>query len=176
MGPGLLLSEGDDWKLQRRTIAPALAPRMIPLLARHIAGAAAEAVADLRARVPGRPIDLLAAMQSLALEIAGRSMFSMEMREHGPEMRARLMRFGSNVMRVRISSTCCSPSIPTPRDFARWRFRAGWMRLVERMMQARLRPPHVDAARDLFDLLIAARDPETGAGFTRDSCATKSPR
>ena len=40
-GTGLLLSEGDDWKLQRRTIAPALAPRVVPLLARHIAAAAA---------------------------------------------------------------------------------------------------------------------------------------
>ena len=36
-GEGLLLSEGDDWKLQRRTVAPALAPRVMPMLARHIA-------------------------------------------------------------------------------------------------------------------------------------------
>src|SRR5579875_1735445 len=35
-GYGLLLSEGDDWRLQRRTIAPALAPRIMPMLARHI--------------------------------------------------------------------------------------------------------------------------------------------
>ena len=30
-GQGLLLAEGDNWKLQRRTVAPALAPRTIPL-------------------------------------------------------------------------------------------------------------------------------------------------
>ena len=32
-GNGLLLSEGEDWRHQRRTIAPALAPRNMPMLA-----------------------------------------------------------------------------------------------------------------------------------------------
>lgn len=175
MGTGLLLSEGDDWRLQRRTIAPAFAPRVIPLLARHIAGAAAEAVAALHAQ-SRQPVDLLAAMQFLALEIAGRSMFSMEMREYGPEMRAQLMRFFERHAHPYLLDLLLPSSIPAPRDFARWRFQARWMRLVERMMQARLRAPHLDVPRDLFDLLIAARDPETGAGFTqgqlRDQVAT----
>ena len=36
IGNGLLLSDGEDWRHQRRTIAPALAPRTLPVLARHI--------------------------------------------------------------------------------------------------------------------------------------------
>jgi hypothetical protein len=32
-GNGLLLSEGEEWRHQRRTIAPALAPRVMPMLA-----------------------------------------------------------------------------------------------------------------------------------------------
>ena len=61
-------------------MAPALAPRVVPLLARHVAAAAPK-------RRPGwpaqrdAPVNLLAAMQLLALEIAGRSMFSIEMGE-----------------------------------------------------------------------------------------------
>src|SRR5262245_22001636 len=39
-GDGLLLSEGSNWRYQRRTIAPSLTPRLIPVLARHIAGVA----------------------------------------------------------------------------------------------------------------------------------------
>src|ERR1700753_1385281 len=31
---GLLLSEGEEWRHQRRTVAPALAPRVLPMLAR----------------------------------------------------------------------------------------------------------------------------------------------
>ena len=32
-GYGVLLSEGDSWRHQRRTIAPSMAPRVIPMLA-----------------------------------------------------------------------------------------------------------------------------------------------
>ena len=36
------------------------------------------------------------------------------------------------------------------------------------IMQARLAEPAADTPRDLFDLLLAARDPETGDGFSPD--------
>src|SRR5579871_3926742 len=75
IGQGLFLSDGEDWKRQRRTLAPAFAPRVIPVLARHVATSAAGAVARL-ARRTDAPVDLYAAIQLLALEIAARSMFS----------------------------------------------------------------------------------------------------
>src|SRR6185437_15146693 len=81
-GDGLLLSTGDAWKLQRRTIAPALAPRVIPLLSRHILASTEAALATL-----DHQVDMLAFMQTLALDIAGRSMFSLETRQHGAAMR-----------------------------------------------------------------------------------------
>src|SRR6516164_4036303 len=37
VGDGLLLSEGEDWRHQRRTMAPAMAPRVAPMMARHVA-------------------------------------------------------------------------------------------------------------------------------------------
>ena len=47
---------------------------------------------------------------------------------------------------------------------------------MDRIMQARLAAPPSEDARDLFDLLRAARDPETGRGFSppqlRDQLAT----
>src|SRR6202034_2139408 len=68
------------------------------------------------------------------------------------------------------------PSVPTLRDLRRRRFQARWMRLVEAIMHDRLREPQPETPRDLFDLLRAARDPETGAGFSpeqlRDQLAT----
>jgi cytochrome P450 len=166
-GDGLLLSTGDEWRLQRRTIAPALAPRTLPLLARHIVTAAQEAVAVLGAQT-NQPVDLLAAMQNLALDIAGRSMFSLETRQYGAAMRRMLTEFGIRHARLRLLDMVLPPSIPTWRDLGRWRFKRRWMALIDAIVEARLAAPASDTPRDLFDLLLAARDPETGAGFSRE--------
>ena len=63
----------------------------MPMLARHIASVTDEALARLAAQA-GQPIDLLATMQTLALDIAGRSMFSLEMDRYGAAMRRFLAR------------------------------------------------------------------------------------
>ena len=42
------------------------------------------------------------------------------------------------------------------------------MALIDRVIDERLASGEDNAARDLFDLLRAARDPETGAAFTRE--------
>ena len=175
IGNGLFLSAGEDWKHQRRTVAPAFAPRTIPVIARHVATATAEAVDSLAAEV-ARPIDLFAAMQYLALEIAGRSMFSLATRQHGAELRSRLMRYGRGLGRPYVLDLLLPLAIPSPRDLPRALFRPGWMRLIDRLIAERKRLPAEEAPRDLLDLLAAARDPETGATFSatqlRDQVAT----
>jgi cytochrome P450 len=174
-GQGLLLSEGEDWRHQRRTTAPALAPRNMPMLARHIVSCAQEAVASLAAQAGG-PVDLLAAVQNLALEIAGRSMFSLEMRQYGAAMRRLLTDYGRRYAQPHLLDMVLPPSIPTLRDLGRRRYQRVWMGLMEEIIRARLAAPASDTARDLFDLLIAAHDPETGERFTqaqlRDQVAT----
>jgi cytochrome P450 len=174
-GQGLLLSEGDDWKLQRRTVAPALTPRVMPMLARHIASATDAALARLTAQA-GQPIDLLATMQSLALDIAGRSMFSLEMDRYGSAMRRLLTEFAKKYAQPRMLDMLLPPTIPTPKDIGRAWFKRRWMGLMETILSARLATPEPETPRDLFDLLRAARDPESGAGFSpeqlRDQVAT----
>ncbi len=165
-GEGLLLSTGEAWRHQRRTIAPALAPRMLPLLTRHIVTASEETVACLEAQTD-QPVDLLAAMQSLALDIAGRSMFSLETRHYAAPMRAMLGDYAAYA-RPTLLDMLLPAAIVTPRDLARRRFQRRWMALIEAIMRARLAAPATSAPRDLFDLLRAARDPDTGAAFSHD--------
>jgi len=166
VGEGLILSEGEEWRHQRRTIAPALAPRIIPMLARHVASATAGTVARLTA-ADGQPVDLLAAMQMLALEIAARSMFSLEMQQYGAALRAMIARFGTRLGRPYFLDMMLPVGIPTLHDVARRKFRSDWIALMDEIIASRLRAPPSEGARDLFDVLLAARDPETGAAFSR---------
>jgi cytochrome P450 len=165
IGDGLFLSEGEDWRHQRRTIAPALAPRVMPLLARHVVGAARETIARLTNRTT-EPVDILATTQFLALEIAARSMFSLEMQQYGAALRRQIASYAQNLARPYLLDLMLPVTIPTLRDLARARFRAGWLRLIDEIMATRLSAPENDPPRDLFDLLRAARDPQTGAAFS----------
>jgi cytochrome P450 len=170
LGNGLLLSTGEDWRHQRRTLAPAFAPRTMPILAGHVARAAGAATASLRASC-ATPVDLLAAMQFLALEIAGASMFSLEMECYGADLRGLITGYAEHLGRPSLLDFLLPPSIPSPRDVQRWRFRRRWLGLVGRIIAARREQAEAGAPRDLFDLLSTARDPDSGALFPPDRLA-----
>src|SRR5215207_1630332 len=178
VGAGLLVSEGPDWRHQRRTLAPAFTPKAVSLLAPHMLGPTEEAIANLHA-ARGEPVNLFAAIQRLALEIAGRTMFSLEMREHSGVLRDLVGRYAVRLARPHLLDVLLPVGIPTPHDIARRFFGRGWMAYFEDLM-ARRRQAGASAGaaqpRDLFDLLMAARDPETGQGFSpaqlRDQAAT----
>jgi cytochrome P450 len=166
LGNGLLLSEGEDWKHQRRTVAPAFAPRTMPLLARHVA-TAAEAVVARLASEEGQ-IDLLAAMQGLALEIAGTSMFSLAMEQHRPALRDLIIRYSAGVGRPTPLDFLLPLAIPSPRDLLRRRVRRRWVRLIGRIIAERRDKASAAAPADLFDLLSTACDPESGVPLSAD--------
>jgi cytochrome P450 len=169
LGNGVLLSEGEDWRQQRRTLAPAFAPRTLAILARHMARAAAIAVADLKESEA--PIDLLAKMQFLALEIAGTSMFSIEMERYGAELRHLITSFTTKFGRPRLLDFVLPIAVPSPHDLPRRRFRRRWLDLIGRMIAARRQQGSAGAPRDLFDLMANAQDPESGDIFPPDRLA-----
>ena len=168
LGEGLLIAEGRAWKHQRRTLAPAFTPRAVATLVPHMIAATDETIAKLEAR-SSAPVDLREAMQRMTLEIAGRTMFSFGMDRHGAALRDFVMEYGERLARPHFLDLLLPLSWPSPQDFARARFRKRWTQFVgdadgraPRRRQERGAPP-----RDLFDLMDAARDPETGAGLHR---------
>jgi cytochrome P450 len=166
VGEGLLLSEGEAWRHQRRTVAPTLAPRVVPMLARHVASATTPVVTRLAAGEEGE-VDMLAAMQFLALEIAARSMFSLEMRQYGAAFRSMILNFGYRLARPSFFDMILPIGIPTLDDLRRRKFRSDWIQLMDEIIASRLGAPPSERPRDLFDVLLSARDPETGAAFSR---------
>ena len=167
LGEGLLIAEGRAWKHQRRTLAPAFTPRAVTTLIPHMIAVTDETIAKLRATC-GQPVDLREAMQRMALEIAGRTMFSFEMSRHGPTLRDFVMEYGARLARPHLLDLMLPQGWPSPQDFARARFRKRWTSFVAMLMAERRAAGKNEGAppRDLFDLMVAARDPETGDAFT----------
>jgi cytochrome P450 len=167
VGEGLLTAEGRAWKHQRRTLAPAFTPRAVAPLVPHMIAATDEAIAKLQGSC-GAPVDLREAMQRMTLEIAGRTMFSFEMGSHGPALRDFVMEYGDRLARPHFLDLLLPVGWPSPQDFSRARFRKRWTRFVAMLMAERRAAGKNEGAppRDLFDLMGAARDPESGEAFT----------
>jgi unspecific monooxygenase len=128
-----------------------------------------ETIAKLRA-ASNAPVDLREAMQRMTLEIAGRTMFSFGMDRHGATLRDFVMEYGDRLARPHFLDLLLPLGWPTPQGFARARFRKRWTAFVGRLMAERRAAGKNEGApaRDLFDLMGDARDPETGVAFTDD--------
>jgi cytochrome P450 len=167
LGDGLLIAEGHSWTFQRRTLAPAFTPRATANLVPHMTAVLDEAIAKLETQT-GAPVDLREIMQRMTLEIAGRTMFSFGMDRHGATLRNFIMEYASRLGRPYFLDMLLPVSWPSPMDFARARFRKRWTEFVAMLIAERRAAGKKDGAppRDLFDLMDAARDPETGKGFS----------
>ncbi len=150
VGRGLFLAEGEDWREQRRTVAPSFAPRTLPMLARHVAAVAGELATTLAAEQG--EVDLLDYMQ-------------LEMDEFAPRMRDMLRQYGERLARPSALDILLPSWLPAPQDLARWRFRRHWLGLIDEIVAARQSRITAGMPRDLLDLM--ATDPETGKPVPR---------
>src|SRR6202042_2895692 len=152
---------------QRRTLAPAFTPRAVTTLIPHMIAATDATIAKLLA-ASDAPVDLREAMQRMTLEIAGRPMFSFGMDRHGAALRGFVMEYGARLARPHFLDLVLPLNWPSPQDFSRARFRKRWTAFVAMLMAERRADGKIEGAppRDLFDLMAAARDPESGEAFT----------
>jgi cytochrome P450 len=167
LGEGLLLAEGRAWKHQRHTLSPAFTPRAVSTLIPHMTAVIDETVAKLQTS-SNAAVDLRPAMQQMTLEIAGRTMFSFGMDRHGATLRDFVMEYAATLARPHLLDMILPRGWPSPQDFLRARFRKRWTRFVGMLMAERRaagKQPGAPA-RDLFDLMDAARDPESGQAFS----------
>ncbi len=167
LGQGVLTAEGRAWKHQRRTLAPAFTPRAVTTLVPHMIAAIGDTIATLEGKV-NQGVDLREAMQYLTLEIAGRTMFSFGMDRHGAALRDFVMEYGARLARPHFLDLLLPLSWPSPQDFSRARFRKRWTAFVGRLIAERRAAGKSEGAppRDLFELMVDARDPETGKAFS----------
>ncbi len=157
LGQGLLISEGELWRHQRRLAAPAFHARRI---AEFVATMASCTEAMLgRWRTIPQPFDVATEMMALTLDVIARTMFSAEVSRDVAAVR-RLM---DVVVRLRVSLLDLF-GLPQwlprfqPKEFRR--AIAEFDTLMAGLIAAR-RAGAADHG-DLLDMLLAARDAETG--------------
>jgi cytochrome P450 len=155
VGRGLLVSEGETWREQRRAMAPAFTPRNVPIMARHIIRCT-EASCERLERFRGADVDLLKELQMLSLEIAATSLFSMEAATFGAELREVVSEYMRTVGRLYPTDVFLPEAIPTPLRARRASFRLRWTRLIRSIIDVRRKAQNTGSPRDLFDLLSQA--------------------
>lgn len=173
-GQGVFLAEGNEWRRQRRLLSPSFTPHHVNILLPYFVAAAAELVRGLEGQSRA---DLLTAYQTAALNAVLRSLFSMPNREERDRLAGLVRQYLAGPGRPNILDAFATSE--TSFAFAlrgRRAFQERWRSAVDAIVAVRRRTPHDAAHRDLLDLLIAARDPETGeqlsAEEVRDQCAT----
>jgi cytochrome P450 len=160
-GRGLFLSAGDDWRGQRRAVAPAFAPRAVRVLARQVV-ANTEALAGQLAATGEEGVNLVPLSQQLALGIIGEAIFSLDMPRYRDELRSLIIDYALRLSRPSLADYLLPLRVPAPRDLARALFRRRWLRMIGHIIADRAGRKRDGEPRDLFDIL-AAPDPETGA-------------
>jgi cytochrome P450 len=161
LGEGLLISEGDFWRRQRRVAAPAFHSRRV---AGFVASMADCTEATLtRWRDLTQPFDVAAEMMALTLNIIARTMFSTDV---GADVEAvrRLTDVVINLQPGLLDLFGFPDWIPRPQPINYRQTITQFEALVTRFLAERRADP-ADRG-DLLSMLLAARDPETGEGMS----------
>lgn len=165
VGNGLLGSEGQHWLQQRRLMQPAFHRQKLAALASTMTTTIAAMLDDWNSAARAdKPVEVAQAMADLTMQIIVRTMFgasidSAETRDLGQAF-ARALR----LMNVRMWTFFLPDSIPLPGDRA---FREAINHIdsaVYRFIAQRRQNPTTE--NDLLNLLLEARDEETGAHMT----------
>ena len=171
LGRGLLTTEGELWRRQRRTLAPLFTPRRVGHYADLMRD---EADRVIRESPPAAGsghhesrVDLHALMMRYTLRVVGRALFGEDVDEAVPALRT-LVPLGGRLTQQRTLQFVRFPlDWPTPRNRRMRTVRAKQYEIVDRILARHTSAaggiPAENGADDLVTRLEAARDPETGA-------------
>ncbi len=153
-GEGLLTSDGDTWRGQRRVLQPAFHHSALEAVGEHVAQATARVASQWRSLGSDSVVDVDAFMMSAALEVVAASLMSTDLTGQSSEIAAATLdALDVVVARARVPIT--PPSwMPTPANRVLKRSVARLDSAVSAMVQAR----RDDPGKDLLGLLLSMRD------------------
>ncbi len=168
LGKGLLTVEGEEWKLQRRTLAPLFSPRHVAGFFPAMAQAGERLVRRWR-RHDGRQLDISQEMTRVTLDVLEQTIFTQGIARDPDALGRAITRYFEALGPVDPLDVFGFPDwIPR---IGRWRARPalrffgeifGELIGARRALSARGEAP----PRDILTLLLEAADPETGKGLS----------
>ena len=161
LGEGLLTSEGDFWRRQRKLIQPAFHRQRLALLASTMAECTAEMLDEWKAIAAGKkPENIAQQMMRLTLNIAAKTLFSVDVR-HEAEAVGRALTIALEEGNRRLFTLVELPLwVSTPANVRYRDAMAELDRVVYGIIETR-RKTKTDKV-DLLGMLIEARDEDTG--------------
>lgn len=174
VGRGVFLAEGGEWRRQRRALSPPFTPNHVNMLLAHFIAAANDLVGELEGRSSA---DLSDAYQMAALNAVLRALFSMPDRAERDRVGDLVRQYVTGPGRPQIFDAFARSETSFAFTLGKRRaFQQRWFAAVDAIVTARRDAVQAAAQQDLLDLLLAVRDPETGASLAadevRDQCAT----
>ena len=173
-GAGVLLSEGAQWRRQRKTLAPVFSPTSVKMLLPHFMLAAERLAGTLEGHTSA---NLSTAFHAATLEAVLRALFSLPPEGGHSGMAAMARDYVTGPGRPNLLDALAKREDDFP--FAagrRRRFQERWFDAVDAVIADRRREAGSAVHEDLLGQLLSVRDPETGEALPdaeiRDQCAT----
>lgn len=179
LGEGLLTSEGEVWRKQRRLVQPMFAKRHLSDFTGHMTNATADALqgAFFGDAIDGDVVDVNEAMMALTLDVVGRALFGADLsgetaRRVGPAMDDVLSLGTRMVRRLPTYGASLLPGMNLERAIALnpegrrfQRSLAELRRVIDEVLAER--SSRKDSGDDLVGLMLDAVDEETGERMSR---------
>lgn len=164
LGKGLLTSEGEDWKRQRRTVQPAFHRKSMPSFVDLFIDRAHASCGRI-AQSAGNPIDVQAEMSLLTFQIVLEALFGLKYEDDTEQIGTHIAR-ALDFMNENLNALFNVPLyIPLARNKA---FRSSYKVLlgfINRTIEEN--KANENGASTLLRLLLDTRDPETGQGMNQ---------
>jgi cytochrome P450 len=163
LGFGLLTSDGEFWKRQRRIAQPAFHRKSIAGFHHVFVGESERMAREWAARTdPETPVDVADEMNHLTLRIAAKTLFGADVDEDtvGEALRVILGRFHD----LASSALPAGHLLPTLENYRFFRAKRSLKGIVRRIIAKRRKRPAGET--DLLALFMGAHDEETGESMT----------
>jgi cytochrome P450 len=165
LGEGLLTSDGELWRRQRRLMQPAFHRDCLDGFATTMVNDASLLLQRWEALAPDSVVDIHSEFVRLAFRIVGRTLLGLDLETSGQEV-AKEMRRALHLIDARATSIIRFPMfVPTPTNWRLKRVCQALDQVIDRILEEH-RNHSTDQAGDLLSMLMAAVD-ESGQSMDR---------